>query len=212
MDTYSVKATPEQQVRIAHVNARRATLDAKFGAYSDAAARAEVQKVYKAYPGLRGALTAHLTGGSHLQESSIAGKNSSKSLSKPEKLAQAKEGLAKLHEVSEWSLLHQPNVTREGTIRLFHGTNGKSDASVWKQRLESSASRRGTPMTDRWSVARSFSDHGKHGSLSVSAHVPVEAISVWHGIRGDSQYAHEREYTLGTGAIHDSSIINLENL
>jgi 2'-5' RNA ligase len=212
MDTYSVKATPEQQVRIAHVNARRATLDAKFGAYSDAAARAEVQKVYKAYPGLRGALTAHLTGGSHLQESSIAGKNSSKSLSKPEKLAQAKEGLAKLHEVSEWSLLHQPNVTREGTIRLFHGTNGKSDASVWKQRLESSASRRGTPMTDRWSVARSFSDHGKHGSLIVSAHVPVEAISVWHGIRGDSQYAHEREYTLGTGAIHDSSIINLENL
>lgn len=209
--TYTGEATPEQAARIAQVAARRSALDAKFGPYSAAAAKSAVSKVYSDYPEVRSALTAHLNGGPHFQESAIAAKASSH-LSAAQRAQRAHEGLARLREVSEWSLLHQSNVTREGTIRLYHGTNGKSGVSVWKQRLESASERRGTPMTDRWSVARSFSDSGSHGRLIVSAHVPVEAISAWHGIRSDSLYSHEREYTLGTGKISDYHILNLNTM
>ena len=203
---YSGAPQPEQQARIAAVTARRVALDARFGEYSPQNARARVKQIYHDYPALRAALTMHLTGGAHLSATSVA------AAAKAQSVEQAKAGLLALREVSEWSLLHQPTVTREGTMRLFHGTNGKSAPAVWDQRLQSAEERRGTPMTSHWSVARQFADTGKAGRFIISAHVPVDAIAVWQGIRADTLYPHEYEYTLGTGAITDYTIINMKTL
>ena len=205
---YNGPATKEQQARIDQVNARRSELDAKYGSYTQAKATKLVEDTYAKYKGLQAAVKAHISGQSHLTASTIATKAGTVS-NVSEKNKTAQEALKSLHEISEWPLLHSPNVTREGTMRLFHGTNGKSSPQTWASRLTSGITR-GTPFTDHWSIARSFADGGPHGHMIISAHVPVEGVSVWHGIRGDSSYAHEHEYTVGAGKIRDYTIENLD--
>ena len=206
---YLAPPTPAQEARIAAVAARTKELDARYGEYSHGAAQAEVLKVYAQYPEVRTALDSHLGGENHLSHETVKAQLQHNVLTPA---TRAKAGLAALRDVSEWSLLHQPNVTREGTIRLFHGSDaGKTDTpAVWAKRLKSAAQRRGTSMTDSWNIAENFAMQVGNGSrLVIAAQVPVGSILIWQGIRGDNQYYGESEYTLGTGAIKDYSIIDL---
>ena len=196
--------TPEQQVKIDQVQARVAELDAKYGDYSDAAARALLQDLRTKFPELDAAISKHLGGGkgTHLSAETVAKLIREKTLTSAEKLAAAREVMAQVSEITEWSLLHSPNVTREGTVLLFHGANG-NDVAKWDERIKNGKMRDGTPFTTSWNVAVSFAERG----LIVVAQMPVENVETWWGIRGDRQYAYEEEYTVGSGAVSDYTFI-----
>lgn len=205
------KASSEHEgSRTEHVSARRAELDAKFGAglhlsgnkAEDAEAvqgRAEElsQHVYQDVPELRRAIDIHLGGGpptgaqtSHLSPQQFS---PTSPWGYRADVEQAKVGLARLAEISEWSLLHHLDVTPEGTILLYHGTPATSGRAAWDERLRSGLAR-GTSFTDSREVADSSFSEGK---TIIAAHVPVEAITTWYAVRGDTRFWKEHEYTVG---------------
>ena len=205
---YGGKATREQQARIKEVDDRRKALDRTYGKYSDRAAQDAVERVYQHYPELRTAVTDHLGGGEGTQLTPERVASRGRGMTE-EGLARAREGLRQLSEISEWSLLHSPSVTREGTIRLFHGANEQNNAegrNTWSERMRQGINR-GTPFTSDYQLARSYGVRG----LIVSAHVPVSAIMTWHGIRGRDIFNSENEYTTNRNIpIHDYQFIGRE--
>jgi Phage Mu protein F like protein len=212
---YEGPIPPEQQARIAQVEARRTELDEKYGEYAKAEATRLTKEIRNEYEkALGAAISAHLGGGAgtHLSVSSVVKMIKNAIASTPEaKRVIAQDLIARLREVTEWSLLHDKRLTRAGTIRLFHGSNGgqNENIEIWQQRL-AEFDRRGTPFTTDYNTAKSFASLStrEHAELLISAQVPVEDVLTWYGIRGDTEFASEQEYTLGDGQVYDFMIIN----
>jgi hypothetical protein len=203
------KAAGDHQSRVEQVSARRAELDAKFGAYSEHAAHEQMDRLYKDHPELQRAYAQHIDGLQHLTPE-LAASHAIDSLSLVKQgnagdravaTAHAHEGFQRMREISEWSLLHQSNVTPEGTIKLYRGESGRHTDAESRARLESSGPRRGTPWSTERSVAESFD-----GGRVIEAHVPVEHILTWHGLSKGEVYRNEAEYTVGAGRISDYTI------
>ncbi|HLZ25656.1 MAG TPA: hypothetical protein VKQ30_26320 [Ktedonobacterales bacterium] len=191
------------------IQAQRDALDTKYGKYSLKAARNQVESIYKQYPELKTGVLSHESGGqgTHLNPGNIA--KQFKNGTPTEKLVRAQEAYKQLSEVSEWSVLHDPRLTPDGTIRLFHGTNGHTNPTGWEDRLHNGKQRAGIPFTERLSVAKHFANRGKGGRFILSAHVPASSISIWYEIRSTPGYGTEHEYTVGGGKITHTDFIHV---
>jgi hypothetical protein len=189
-------ADPE---RINAVNARRAELDTRYGAYSDGALASHMQDVFQRYPGLEEAAALHYQGGvgTHFDEQSVATAMAAHVQSNADSV---KAGLKELQDLSEWSMLHSNEVAPDGTIRLFHGTNGNTSGGEWVGRFRNNTQRAGIPFTTSWHVARGFASSGAGGHMVLTARVPIEMVSMHYRMHGSGfHYQSEEEYTVGHG-------------
>ena len=204
------RASAARAARIERMEALRDRLDQRYGDYRLGTGREHLQDLYRQYPELRSAVNSHLAGSSHLSAETVARANRNSDLSEKARLTRAEQALAKLSELSQWSLLHAPGVTPEGTIRLYHG--GSAPQSTWERRLSSGGGlRSGTSFTDRageaerWAGEAMYGKGGKGGrGTMVQADVPIERVMGWHGLYGDfggNEQAAEHEYTLSAGTL-----------
>jgi hypothetical protein len=214
------------------VAARQAALDSQYGAYSRAALRAQMKLLIRQYPELENALEYHVMGkdarrNPQLSPDSIArarpyvevrGRYPSQTTYRAVKIEgdrqqRGQAAFAKVRELSEWSLLHSPKLNADGTLTLYHGSQGRVTQANRVARYAQGTYRQGTSFTDSLKIARVFANStGRKGvEQIIRADVPVSSISSWHALFPASGAASsQHEFVVDSGRLRRVSQINLD--